>query len=676
MKMRKLEICILILVNYTPSSYSLDDASDIVFTGQLNDTERKWHDRLVEVLFGKYIVEEFSFQKHDHMGYLEVECSSSHAKIMPSVDKCANAYFRLLFSCLYDSPKYQIQKLCGCNMDCVYNNSCCFDQLFLLQPAPPKLYLERFLALTESHSEKRCLPFLRSDNGLEQKNIRNENYITTDRVFMVTTCRESSDMEDKRGQKQCLQNDAIQSPVFAPENGHIYKNKHCAECNGFKVYHRINATAEGCSRKCSITSLTTDSTRFDVTDRQYRIQKGQADIIHKAVCKTESFRHNVYSLGTETVYYCDKQEYALCKSYQAGVVHEYKYYANPHCVKCLKDSIKFSYVTELSPPSWNIKVEQYSYNITYANDRVIYGKLDVEKGVPSCSTLSVIPLPNTPTFEPDKKRHINKMFINCIFENHGSLLFKTKHKHLVDITIQNLENHLEAISGMKVDLKRHSSTKYFDVESSASISGAVGLLIAEASQNDDLWRDVDELLLTSLKSLQPSLMYGSALEHMFFDENICIDPITLGSTDANRVDVSDECNIKRFYSKYQNLPSYIEKDNTIIWIEMTRTTLTYRVSMCKSFHPKCSAEVFYPGHFKIGFNKSVEVMRSNGFIDVFTSDEYQPISKGIAVCTKIGHQKVILSTASRLTEGWNFNIGVIVATIILKMFDSLKFQFI
>ena len=578
---------------------------------------------MADILFGSYLVKEFGYRKQD-IDYVELKCQILNSKISATDTSCMYSYFRLLLTCLYVSSEIQIEKQCGCNNECLYSNSCCFDKFFLEEPAPPEQYLETFLSKTAEHSDKVCLPLLEAENAYK-----------IETVYMRDNCPHDFNIDLDKLRSQCLQSDKFEPPVCVPEERSIFKNEYCARCNGHPLYYRINATAARCTRQCVTKKLSGEISQANLTDCQYLIQKGQADVIHDSVCRARPKRINDASL-VSTGYYCNDREYALCKSYRAEVVHDFESYANPQCVKCLKNSRKISFWYDELYTSL-IEVEQYSWNITYVNNQRHDGEVQLRGGMEHC--FGRLPgdsgdLARPFTLKPHANMQINEVLLRCIFENHGSLYLTSKPNNLGPRMISRLEASLKDMLGFKVNLKKPSIGNNFHARNAGKISAAEGLLIARAYSNDDLWNEVDQMVLTPLDYIQSSLMHGRKLEHMFLDGKVCMDPVVFDIEYGESINVSDDCTIHSLFSVDGVLPSYSEKGNTIFWIEMSFGVLMYRVAVCKVFHllPKCSVRIYEPWQFIVRYNKSVEVIGSNGFSKRLSPEEYQPTTTGIAVC--------------------------------------------
>ena len=633
---------IFVLTYFVTSSHCLYDTSNIIDSAvELNASEIEWHDQLIEVLFGTYILEEFDYSDFE-TGF---RCHAFNTKIGSLSKDCTNVYFRLLFSCLFLDPQNQTEKQCDCDSSCVYGNSCCFDAFFLLEPAKPGKYLERFLDLTRNFSHKICLPFMKVEKA----------YRITE-VFMTIDCPNQSDPEKEVWKRQCLQTETFHPPVFVPGDMSIYMNEFCAKCNGHNSHYKINATAIGCTRLCTSKISEGHLTVTDVTGCRFIPQIGQSDLIHKATCNRDTKRIKEASLNTN---FCNKQEYALCKSYKAEIKYDWGYYANPQCVKCIKGSVKFSYWYEKAYPPPYSNSESYSYDISYVNNKKQDGELRLEVGDPSCYSPTTLPemteFITAPTFE------LNKMFIRCIFEKHGSVYFKARqqkqqqHQRHQQRYLKSeqkieaiLEDTLENVLGFKTNLEKLPFTNFYDVRISGRVSGATGFMLAEAATDEYIWNDIAEILLTPLEFFEPSLIYGHELKHYFLGGKMCANPVTFDSEYADLIRMTNNCEVKGVYDDELIPNANGTKKNTIFWVEMTKNKLLYRTSVCQTFHlvPKCPILIYGEGMYKVGFDKTVTVVNSNNTHEVLAPEKYIPNSKGLAVC-----EKEATSSASHQLDG-------------------------
>ena len=361
---KSLLILVISLVSFCSATVAGESSADndipnIVQKISLSKEEEKWHNQLIEVLFGEFDVAEFQFRESSGIntpGNIW-ECHMFNASITNGNKTCASEYFLLMYSCLYQNPAV---KRCSCDKNCNHNNSCCFDSLFLDNPNKPDVYIRKFVEYNNVSSDLHCLPFM---------NMSNPNIIM-DRVMMKTSCKLRNFKTHKQSHTRCDVTEEFEPPVYVPEDGFIYQNAFCAKCNGYDEYLRINATANVCIRKPDVQIQAPKMDPEDVYGCHYRVHLKQDRRLLNAVCDKKHIWTLRGAYFTNDTYGCNEEEFGLCLSYSAKVIYQFKHHANPHCVKCMRHTNHIAIVyNEWSDPY--VK-EGYTYDITYVGDQMIH----------------------------------------------------------------------------------------------------------------------------------------------------------------------------------------------------------------------------------------------------------------------------------------------------------------
>ena len=637
--------CALIISQLGCVSASLG-IKDISMTLTLNTTVKAWHNELVESYFGEFTIKDFEYH-YDHV----YECKEYDTKITTSPTDCTSVYFLLMFSCLYVDKRNKTSRLCGCGDGCVFNNSCCFDKLFLERPAPPDEYTAAFLDYTSKYSNKKCLPFLEVDDTLQD----------IEHVSMIDDC--PNEFNDYKLRTRCLKSEDIDPAVYVVEEKTIYKNAHCAHCNGFFTFYPINGTAEGCVRMCNLNHVPGGINTNDVGFCSYKVQQGQDDVIYQSICQTHLERLDDYSMEAIN-FRCENREYALCKSYFAEVSHDWSFYSNPHCVKCMKNRSDISFflstVTLMPEPT---DIERYSWNVYFINGKRTKGEISREGDLHYCEH----PAPTIPSelnvVEP------NKMFMRCIFKNFGSIFIKTKATLAYDTSVEIIEKAFMDALAYKISFKRHIDSQYFDVRNADPVSEAIGLGIARANFDESFEDVIEAIILTPLQHITPSSMYGNDLTRMFPGGRVCIDPTVYSTTNTDSVHASNECELTMYSDDGTFLISHNTGVETVFWLEMSAEKVIYHASECSAFHlnPTCALKILEADKIKVHPNRSITVSGTSGERQLVAPEKYLPHTLGVAVCMTKEELIAIKSSAVLVDDRLCLPLNIIANSVFLSL---------
>ena len=127
-------------------------------------------------------------------------------------------------------------KLCSCAPDCMELQNCCIDKFWnSSSPVPLKKYLSEFVIASKLHAVNvSCEPLLRTSvNRQSDESLH---------LLMIASCPKST---GSRETTKCLDHGRLtyfeNIPVFG-SNGRLYRNAHCARCNGVRSFDHVNLT--------------------------------------------------------------------------------------------------------------------------------------------------------------------------------------------------------------------------------------------------------------------------------------------------------------------------------------------------------------------------------------------------------------------------------------------------
>ena len=555
----------------------------------LNTTEKTWHNELIRLFFGEYLIEYYEDPSYT--------CSAYNVTLHGMVDGCLMHSFLNLFSCVQDIS--DDRKRCSCHELCLVNGSCCFDAIFARYPHPPNQNLRAFINANHTDTSMDCLPAVNADYA---------EYI--DHLLMQTDCTNES--SDPSLRAQCVASDTPHQPVFVPKLSRVFKNPYCAICSNELEFYFVNFTAKHCQ---PIFEGVDPQTHEDLFNCNYLVD-GRNDV-GLSLCKKKYDRF----YQREKSGFCSELDIILCKAYLAPV--GYQSYANPHCLKCLENSTQFR--ISIPPHIHRVVKDGYSFTMRYVESKLLVEELKL-----SCFSYDIKPcqqqinnkfLGTSSTPEATiMKGTPRQRFIACIFQGDGSIFVRSersqRHRQLLKRQMTHLNLKMEELTASSYDYRNSEKVKAND-----------SLWLEKPSENVALWGNIKEVLLFPLKNLLKTEIYGETLKHMHWGGRICHDAIEYA---ADTLNVTDDCRV-RYKTGESAVEDIYDKRKAMFWMKIDEQSETYYLSLCTAYHqiPSCQFKNFTSDEYKT-LPDGVIKLKHNG-LDV-TPDRYLPTEDGIAIC--------------------------------------------
>ncbi|XP_066931289.1 uncharacterized protein [Clytia hemisphaerica] len=221
------------------------------------------------------------------------------------------------FGNLFQPP--QNKKACSCKSTCMRFRSCCMDYLWnISNPEPVPKYTERFLQEVDKHPKLECQAVA---NNLPST-------FTVEKILMRTECLSSATKDQKYKCRSSTSVTDVQ-PILG-NDGLIYKNKHCAQCNQIQDYKKLDLSASNCieSEKQNAKTFTEKFTscKIKLSNMSNTVENESIQVCANFFNKAEMPKTVTQDLTSR-----------LCHSYRASITAGplYKCYDNHHCFKLI-----------------------------------------------------------------------------------------------------------------------------------------------------------------------------------------------------------------------------------------------------------------------------------------------------------------------------------------------------
>ena len=213
------------------------------------------------------------------------------------------------------SPK----KACSCEPTCMRFRSCCMDYLWnVSNPESTSKYTERFLLEVDKHPNLECQAVA---NSLPSS-------YTVERIFMRTECS-SSATDDEKTECRASKSVTDVQPVLG-NDGIVYKNRHCAQCNQIQHFQKLDLSASNCIESGNPNAKTFaekfTSCKIKLSNMSNTVENESIRVCANFLNRAEPPKPVTQDLTSR-----------LCHSYKASITAGdlYKCYDNPHCYKLI-----------------------------------------------------------------------------------------------------------------------------------------------------------------------------------------------------------------------------------------------------------------------------------------------------------------------------------------------------
>ena len=243
---------------------------------------------------------------------------------------------------------------CSCSRDCMKDKGCCIDAFWdKKNPMQLESYIEMFLNESKKYKDLSCEyilpPVINKVDNME-------------RIFMVKSC-----LYEKNATRCLNETDTTLEamfPVFGEDN-YLYRNRYCAECNGFITNTRNSRLIFRYSVKCE-EPITFNKPLTGISSIN-EIQNLFKDCLYLIDQPDFIVKQYLHSCHNNTCHPKDNF-YDLCHAYKAPIMN----YQNFHCHQCnisSKHATKCDTCDFFFPP--NIFVYPLSYIIHLNDDNII-----------------------------------------------------------------------------------------------------------------------------------------------------------------------------------------------------------------------------------------------------------------------------------------------------------------